>query len=633
MTTSIANSSPTSTTMSRFAASVVGVVLAAAGIVVGQDNTWCGKHYMSTDPVTNPGGQFPIASTSSTPLLAIRCGPAVKPFLPEDTASTDPTFVSILIDTPVTHQNITGASPVNLPSSNTTLSVRVSINGNQTLATGSVPLNATKHALPFNLSSLQPRTEAYTLTCEASLPDGQTFNGTNLLTFLPAPPEDIGSVTKMDMRTGGLLARPANGSGGDYERVMPIGFYTQYGDYLSQDLSIPSKLKEQGFSIIHPVPPFDNETVLNQVLDAMQEAGLYIMYDMRGTYMNDTSVTSQVNLLKQRPNLLLWYTADEPDGTSDALTATSHSKNLINSLDGGDGKGGAGYHPVSLVLNCENYFFTEYSEGADILLQDTYTVGNNLSFSTVWGTVCSEDYGDCGCDNCHLGFEDIIVRMDEFSQKIFYNGWELDKVVWAVPQAFGNESYWMRYPTGPELLVQSVIGINHGGVGVVPWDDTKNIPGDLKQSFSDLAKVLPRIGNEFVLVPGVQHTQSVVTMSNSSVKVDVGTWTVGGKTLMLVTSMGYESGSVSFDQLGVDSSLFGSVEQILDSGASVGEDGSSIVFEQVGSGGFVFGSGGDGDSGSVSSKRTDASGSLRNVNGVDMWALLIGFGLSLLCTW
>jgi len=315
--------------------------------------------------------------------------------------------------------------------------------------------------------------------------------------------------------------------------------------------------------------------------------------------MNDTSVTSQVNLLKQRPNLLLWYTADEPDGTSDALTATSHSKNLINSLDGGDGKGGAGYHPVSLVLNCENYFFTEYSEGADILLQDTYTVGNNLSFSTVWGTVCSEDYGDCGCDNCHLGFEDIIVRMDEFSQKIFYNGWELDKVVWAVPQAFGNESYWMRYPTGPELLVQSVIGINHGGVGVVPWDDTKNIPTDLKQSFSDLAKVLPRIGNEFVLVPGVQHTQSVVTMSNSSVKVDVGTWTVGGKTSVLVTSMGYESGSVSFDQLGVDSSLFGSVEQILDSGTSVGEDGSSIVFEQVGSGGFVFGSGGDGDSGSV----------------------------------
>jgi len=33
-----------------------------------------------------------------------------------------------------------------------------------------------------------------------------------------------------------------------------------------------------------------------------------------------------------------------------------------------------------------------------------------------------------------------------------------------------------------------------------------------------------------------------------------------------------------------------------------------------------------------SSKRTDASGSLRNVNGVDMWALLIGFGFSLLCT-
>ncbi len=75
-------------------------------------------------------------------------------------------------------------------------------------------------------------------------------------------------------------------------------------------------------------------------------------------YMNSTAVTEEVNRIKSRPNLLLWYTADEPDGTSDPLNATMITSNLVSSLDGGDGQGGVGYHPISLVLNCENYHFT-----------------------------------------------------------------------------------------------------------------------------------------------------------------------------------------------------------------------------------------------------------------------------------
>ena len=74
--------------------------------------------------------------------------------------------------------------------------------------------------------------------------------------------------------------------------------------------------------------------------------------------MNASAVTTQVNRIKHRPNLLVWYTADEPDGTSDPLDATLQASNLITSLDGGDGNGGAGYHPISLVLNCENHYFT-----------------------------------------------------------------------------------------------------------------------------------------------------------------------------------------------------------------------------------------------------------------------------------
>lgn len=36
--------------------------------------------------------------------------------------------------------------------------------------------------------------------------------------------------------------------------------------------------------------------------------------------------------------------------------------------------------------------------------------------------------------------EDISDRIDTFNTRIFNNGWDLTKHVWAVPQAFGNET-------------------------------------------------------------------------------------------------------------------------------------------------------------------------------------------------
>ena len=97
---------------------------------------------------------------------------------------------------------------------------------------------------------------------------------------------------------------------------------------------------------------------------------------LRRTYQNTTAVTDEVNNIKNSPALLLWYTGDEPDGTSDPLNATTITYDLINSLDV--------YHPVSLVLNCENYYWPEYSAGADIIMQDTYPIGINATYSVRW---------------------------------------------------------------------------------------------------------------------------------------------------------------------------------------------------------------------------------------------------------
>lgn len=147
--------------------------------------------------------------------------------------------------------------------------------------------------------------------------------------------------------------------------------------------------------------------------------------------MNLTSVTEQVNMIKDRKNLLLWYTGDEPDGTSDPLNATKITYDLINELDGG-------YHPVSLVLNCQDYYFTEYIEGTDVVMEDVYPVSVNATFSAEWHTPCTPDFGDCGCDNCKGNFDDIAARLDEFTFRLNTLGESRTKTKWGVPQAFGG---------------------------------------------------------------------------------------------------------------------------------------------------------------------------------------------------
>ena len=67
------------------------------------------------------------------------------------------------------------------------------------------------------------------------------------------------------------------------------------------------------------------------------------------------------------------------------------------------------YHPVSLDLNCDNYHYSEYSAGADIIMTDPYPIGINATYSERWKTPCNTTYGDCGCDNCVGSVKDVAV--------------------------------------------------------------------------------------------------------------------------------------------------------------------------------------------------------------------------------
>lgn len=204
---------------------------------------------MASQPVVPPGGNFPIAAVSKDPLLAFRCAAAIKPYLEEDLGAP----AGVLIDSPVVYSEIVGAQPIGLPAGPLSgkLDVTVSLNG-KTLVNALVPLNASAYELSFSLDGITPQMTPYNLSCKAtyltsnssSTSPPQTYSASAALSVLPNPTNS--SVTKMDLRTGALLAKPATGLGGNYQPIFPIGFYTTFDGYLSTNLSAVDTLKNQG---------------------------------------------------------------------------------------------------------------------------------------------------------------------------------------------------------------------------------------------------------------------------------------------------------------------------------------------------------------------------------------------------
>jgi hypothetical protein len=143
------------------------------------------------------------------------------------------------------------------------------------------------------------------------------------------------------------------------------------------------------------------------------------------------------------------------------------------------------YHPTALVLNCDNYYFDPYQNGADYVMTDPYPVGINATYSK-WGTVCNTTYGDCGCDDCIGELQDVSNRLDDFSNYYSWLG-EAAKPLWAVLQAFSGEGYWARDPTEKETWVMMVLSFNHRAKGIMSW--TFPASGTLEVAHGEMAKV------------------------------------------------------------------------------------------------------------------------------------------------
>ncbi|KAF8757931.1 peptidase A1 family [Rhizoctonia solani] len=280
--------------------------------VVGQDK-WCGKHYKPGLPAQPPGGNFPIPTTSTKPLLRFECWPGLRPYVSE-------------LD-----------------------------------STGSVLFSvSTVNQSPG--AAYDPVKDGSVFRVSAQVDGKDVTSNLNL---------SVNTVIEEDKRcrTGALLVSEA----GKRIPILPFGFYTGFGGYLDQNLTILDDIKKEGYNFVHPVPTFDNATALELVLDRMEELGLWLVYDMRWTYKNLTVSVQKSNLSKKEEHSNLVYRR-RVNGWEDPLDAPVKAAELINELDG--------YHPVALVLNCQDYYFAEYTAGSQIILQDTYPIGVNATWST-----------------------------------------------------------------------------------------------------------------------------------------------------------------------------------------------------------------------------------------------------------
>ena len=282
-------------------------------------DTWCGKAYRSNDPSFDPGGRLEKPSSLPYPVLNVQIQPRVQPYLEEDDSGTFIIDALVSDIDPTTPDNILieqqQDTNFNLYLYNSDLNTlffdiyRTDTN-DHIAGTGIVSINSTGTPVGFSLAIFTPSFEPYSIHLVASGATGHTYTASTQLLRLPER-NDGGSVTKIDNLFGALLVKDVDGS---WIHLFPYSFYLN-GNWLAESQDNMAILKALGYNVLHIVPAGGlgyNFTQLDEWLNEAQRLGLWIMYDMRWTYQNSSLVEWQVNLLKSRPNLLLWYTADEP---------------------------------------------------------------------------------------------------------------------------------------------------------------------------------------------------------------------------------------------------------------------------------------------------------------------------------
>lgn len=500
----------------------------------------------------DPGGQFQFPTVQNVSLLYLKVQPRYSIFLESDSTG------SFIVDAAISHtfgqayKNITYNPPKSPAGPFSTLEFEIfSEESGALLVSSSVPVNSTGNIIEFSFSSLKPRLQPWPISIYATSPDGlQTYSASTEIYFLPS--RTYGSAVKIDNLFGGLYVQNVANDWKGWYAIFPNGGYADGGYVTPTNISFANldTYASQGFNTISIVPdgglPDQSYPVeeLKQYWDRMDELNLFNIYEMRFAFQNSTRINEQVELWKNRTTLLMWYTgelltillsmipdsvelADEPDGWSYALNSTKLAYDQLRDLDP--------YHPVSLVLNCQNFYYTEYSSGADIVFEDAYPVAINATWSIPWDTPCNLTYGDCGCDNCVGELTDVSTRLDDIQNYQDNIQGEGSKPTWAVIQAFGEQSYWPSIPSVAEVENMMMLAINHNAKGLTYW---------IYPSTSDVNVGSGEFGKVFRSKTGISFLFGTNAIKGLPVVgeplVDASAWIVDGKMMVGVASGEYE---------------------------------------------------------------------------------------------
>lgn len=291
-----------------------------------------------------------------------------------------------------------------------------------------------------------------------------TWTATTSILYLPEKPfnrttgQFTGSVTKIDNLDGGLYVRNPS-SNNRFLPLFPYGFFGSHDNFLrNQNFTAEIQAYANlGLNAMTPLTIYSDSAAVFAYMDLID---LKFMYNLREGYKNLTYVREQVRAARDADALFAYWSTDEPDGWQDPFHHPRNAYALIRELDP--------YHPVAIVLNCQNYYFKEYSvDTSDIIMEDVYPIGINSTYSK-WDTACTPVLGDCGCDNCQGNVQDVSDRLDALSQYEEWLGlWPKMKI--HNPQSFHGQDYWFRDPTTEEEWVMCLLAVNHGARGLISW--------------------------------------------------------------------------------------------------------------------------------------------------------------------
>jgi hypothetical protein len=200
-------------------------------------DTWCGKPYSAGSPpiLIPPASKFPLPPKSLSPLLNFQCNPAIKPYIfEEDTAAI------FILDAQIAHDI---GEPFSGVAGRTLYTVSLMTGTTTLLETGKLVAGSKGTEVVIGLAALSPRLEPYNVSCTATASDGTSYHQPTLLHYYPPNPH--GSITKMDLRTGGLLVHAKGRTG--YQPLIPFGFYTAASSYLAKNLSIIDEISANGY--------------------------------------------------------------------------------------------------------------------------------------------------------------------------------------------------------------------------------------------------------------------------------------------------------------------------------------------------------------------------------------------------